>query len=58
VDTVTQQDETTGRRLTWPWFLFAVVVYIAIIQGLGLLLGRDLHYETGTIPDVETTPRS
>jgi len=58
VDTVTQHDETTGRRLTWPWFLLAVVVYIAIIQGLGLVLGQDLHYETGTIPDVETMART
>jgi len=48
----------TERRLTWRWFLVAAVVYIVMIQGLGLILGQDLHYETGTIPDVETMART
>ncbi|WP_328952792.1 type II CAAX endopeptidase family protein [Kitasatospora purpeofusca] len=30
-----------GRRLTWPWFLAVVVVYLVIIQGLGALVGVD-----------------
>ncbi|MFJ3215695.1 lysostaphin resistance A-like protein [Kitasatospora sp. NPDC086801] len=30
-----------GRQLTWPWFLAVVVVYLAIIQGLGALIGVD-----------------
>ncbi|MFE5881835.1 CPBP family intramembrane glutamic endopeptidase [Streptomyces hydrogenans] len=30
-----------GRRLTWPWFVALVVLYLAIIQGLGRLIGVD-----------------
>jgi membrane protease YdiL (CAAX protease family) len=37
----TVTERRTGRRLSWPWFLLVVVVYLGIIQGLGLLVGVD-----------------
>jgi membrane protease YdiL (CAAX protease family) len=38
------------------WLLF-VVVYVAIVQGLGLVLGSDLHTNAGTIPNADAILR-
>ncbi|MFJ4680453.1 MULTISPECIES: lysostaphin resistance A-like protein [unclassified Kitasatospora] len=46
------------RRLTWPWFLAVVVVYLAIIQGLGLLIGVDRGGAKSEFPTTEALVRN
>ena len=36
-----------GRNLTWWQFLLVVLVYLAIIQGLGRIIGADVDSEDG-----------
>jgi uncharacterized protein len=40
--TTPTEPRTTGRSLTWWGFLLVVIVYLAIIQGGGRLIGHDL----------------
>ncbi|MFF7585976.1 CPBP family intramembrane glutamic endopeptidase [Kitasatospora purpeofusca] len=47
-----------GRRLTWPWFLVVVVGYLAIIQGLGALIGADRGGSTSQFPTTEVVVRN
>ncbi|MET7407598.1 CPBP family intramembrane glutamic endopeptidase [Streptomyces parvulus] len=47
-----------GRRLTWPWFLVVVVVYLAILQGLGALIGVDHGSGDSQFPTTETMIRN
>ena len=52
---------TAGRRarqLTWPWFLVVVVVYVAIIQGIGLLIGVDTGDADSPFPTTESIVRN
>lgn len=54
-----QQPPTdVGRRLTWPWFLAVVVVYLVIIQGIGRLIGVDRSGSDSQFPDVESVVRN
>ncbi|MCZ0978291.1 type II CAAX endopeptidase family protein [Streptomyces diastatochromogenes] len=46
-----------GRRLTWPWFLVVVVVYLAILQGLGALIGVDRGDGDSQFPTTEAVVR-
>ncbi|MFE2110941.1 CPBP family intramembrane glutamic endopeptidase [Kitasatospora sp. NPDC059463] len=47
-----------GRRLTWPWFLAVVVVYLVIIQGLGALVGVDRAGGDSQFPTTEAIIRN
>ncbi|MFB6830706.1 CPBP family intramembrane glutamic endopeptidase [Streptomyces hydrogenans] len=47
-----------GRRLTWPWFLVVVVVYLAILQGLGALIGVDRSGGDSQFPTTESVIRN
>ena len=47
------RNETTGRNLSWPLFLVAAVGPIVIIKGLGVILGHDLHFRNGAIPNTD-----
>ncbi|MFI9326232.1 CPBP family intramembrane glutamic endopeptidase [Kitasatospora sp. NPDC052868] len=47
-----------GRRLTWPWFLVVVVVYLAIIQGIGRLIGVDTSGADSQFPTAEAIVRN
>ncbi|MFF7331890.1 type II CAAX prenyl endopeptidase Rce1 family protein [Streptomyces sp. NPDC008150] len=47
-----------GRRLTWPWFLVVVVVYLAILQGLGALIAVDRDSGDSQFPTTESIIRS
>ncbi|MEU9857799.1 type II CAAX endopeptidase family protein [Streptomyces sp. NPDC047974] len=47
-----------GRRLTWPWFLVVVVVYLAILQGLGALIGVDRGDGNSQFPTTESVVRN
>ncbi|MER5281529.1 type II CAAX endopeptidase family protein [Streptomyces sp. NPDC002809] len=47
-----------GRRLTWPWFLVVVVVYVGIIQGLGALSGVDTGDSDSAFPTAESIVRN
>lgn len=56
-----QGTTTAGRRarqLTWPWFLVVVVVYAAIIQGTGLLIGIDAGDADSPFPTTESIVRN
>lgn len=46
-----------GRRLSVPWFLAVVVVYLGIIQGVGLLLHVDTGGESTPFPTAEALVR-
>ena len=46
-----------GRHLTWPWFLGVVVIYLAIIQVLGLLIGVDTGDADSQFPTTEAIVR-
>ncbi|MEW1696703.1 lysostaphin resistance A-like protein [Streptomyces sp. NPDC093249] len=46
------------RRLTWPWFLVVVIVYLVIIQGVGMLIGVDRSGSDSQFPDTEVIVRS
>ncbi|MFJ7201699.1 MULTISPECIES: CPBP family intramembrane glutamic endopeptidase [unclassified Streptomyces] len=52
------QGSRPGRRLTWPWFLMVVVIYAAIIQGLGALIGVDTSYSDSQFPTTESLVRN
>ncbi|MFJ5231869.1 lysostaphin resistance A-like protein [Kitasatospora sp. NPDC088391] len=48
-----------GRRLTWPWFLVVVVAYLAILQGLGALIGVDRSgHGNSQFPTTESVVRN
>ncbi|MFI5761168.1 MULTISPECIES: CPBP family intramembrane glutamic endopeptidase [unclassified Streptomyces] len=47
-----------GRRLPWPWFLAVVLVYLGIIQGLGLLVGVDTGDSASEFPTTESLVRN
>ncbi|GAA5607962.1 CPBP family intramembrane glutamic endopeptidase [Streptomyces griseus] len=47
-----------GRRLTWPWFLVVVVVYLAILQGLGALISVDHGSGDSQFPTTESVIRN
>ncbi|MFF6955182.1 type II CAAX prenyl endopeptidase Rce1 family protein [Streptomyces sp. NPDC008317] len=47
-----------GRRLSWPWFLVVVVVYVGIIQGLGLLIGVDTGDSDSQFPTTASLVRN
>lgn len=47
----------SGRTLSWKVWLLFVVVYVVVVQGVGLILGSDLHHKAGTIPDTTTILR-
>lgn len=47
-----------GRALSWPWFLLVVAVYVAIIQGLGLLTGVDTGDSDSQFPTTESLVRN
>ncbi|GAA3091179.1 CPBP family intramembrane metalloprotease [Streptomyces roseofulvus] len=47
-----------GRRLTWPWFLVVVVAYLAILQGLGALIGVDRGSGDSQFPTTESVVRN
>ncbi|MFD9065853.1 CPBP family intramembrane glutamic endopeptidase [Kitasatospora purpeofusca] len=47
-----------GRTLTWPWFLAVVVAYLAIIQGLGALIGVDRGSGDSQFPTTEALLRN
>lgn len=49
--------ETTGRRLTWPWFLAVVAGYLVILQGIGLLLKVDTTGADTQFPTTEAVVR-
>ena len=53
-------DKTTtpSRRLTWPLFLLVTVVYVAIIQGVGLLVGVDTGDSDSQFPTTESIVRN
>jgi membrane protease YdiL (CAAX protease family) len=48
----------SGRQLTWPWFLVVVVVYVAIIQGVGLLIGVDTGDSDSPFPTTQSIVRN
>jgi membrane protease YdiL (CAAX protease family) len=48
----------SGRQLTWPWFLVVVVVYVAIIQGVGLLIGVDTGDSDSQFPTTQSIVRN
>ncbi|MFE5856473.1 CPBP family intramembrane glutamic endopeptidase [Streptomyces sp. NPDC056500] len=52
------QGGPVGRRLSWPWFLVAVVVYAGIIQGIGLLTGVDTSGSDSQFPTAESMVRN
>ncbi|MFZ3497358.1 CPBP family intramembrane glutamic endopeptidase [Streptomyces sp. 5.8] len=52
------QDDRPGRRLSWPWFLVVVIVYLGIIQGLGRLVGVDTGYSDSQFPTTESLVRN
>ncbi|WP_329307902.1 CPBP family intramembrane glutamic endopeptidase [Streptomyces microflavus] len=56
--TSSTQDSRPGRGLTWPWFLVVVIVYAAIIQGLGALIGVDTSYSDSQFPTTESLVRN
>ncbi|MFF7155921.1 type II CAAX prenyl endopeptidase Rce1 family protein [Streptomyces sp. NPDC008139] len=47
-----------GRRLSWPWFLVVVVVYVGIIQGLGPLIGVDTSDSDSQFPTTASLVRN
>jgi membrane protease YdiL (CAAX protease family) len=47
-----------ARQLTWPRFLAVVVVYVAIIQGVGLLVGVDTGDSDSQFPTSESLARN
>jgi membrane protease YdiL (CAAX protease family) len=54
-------DTTTARptrQLTWRWFLVVVVVYVAIIQGVGLLVGVDTGDSDSQFPTAQSIVRN
>jgi membrane protease YdiL (CAAX protease family) len=55
-----ERGRTTGsaRQLTWPWFLVVVLVYIAIIQGVGLLIGVDTGDSDSPFPTTQSLVRN
>ncbi|WP_405015101.1 CPBP family intramembrane glutamic endopeptidase [Kitasatospora sp. NBC_01539] len=52
METVAAQEQA-GRQLTWPWFLVVVVVYTAILQGVGKLIEVDTSGTDGEFPNVD-----
>ncbi|MEV2248308.1 CPBP family intramembrane glutamic endopeptidase [Streptomyces sp. NPDC049970] len=52
------QDSLPGRRLSWPWFLVVVIVYAAVIQGVGRLTGVDTSYSDSQFPTTESLVRN
>lgn len=46
------------RELRWPQFLVVVVIYVAIIQGVGLLIGVDTHDAKSPFPTAEALLRN
>lgn len=48
----TAADRRPGRRLSWPWFLVVVLVYLGLIQGLGMLAGTDTSGSDSEFPTV------
>jgi CAAX protease family protein len=50
-------DQTTGRALSWPAYIGIVVVYIAIVQGVGLLLAVDTGDGESQFPTAEVAVR-
>lgn len=57
VRSVAEADQV-GRKLSWPWFLLVVVVYAAIIQGLGLLIGVDTGDSDSQFPTTQSLIRN
>jgi hypothetical protein len=47
-----------ARQLTWPWFLVVVAVYVAIIQGVGLLIGVDTGDSDSQFPTTQSIARN
>jgi uncharacterized protein len=47
-----------GRALSWPWFIGIVVVYVGIIQGVGLLVGVDTGDTHAQFPTAESIVRN
>jgi membrane protease YdiL (CAAX protease family) len=47
-----------GRELTWRWFLVVVVAYVAVIQGVGLLVGVDTHGSDSPFPTTSSITRN
>ncbi|WP_327711731.1 CPBP family intramembrane metalloprotease [Streptomyces sp. NBC_00464] len=47
-----------GRKLSWPWFLAVVVVYLGVIQGLGALVGVDTGDSDSAFPTTESIVRN
>ncbi len=47
-----------GRTLTWPWFLAVAVVYLAIIQVAGALIGVDTAGAKSEFPTTEAIARN
>ncbi|NED06913.1 CPBP family intramembrane metalloprotease [Streptomyces sp. SID6648] len=45
-----------GRRLTWPWYLAVVIVYLGVIQGLGAVVRMDTG--DGKFSSVEAVARN
>ena len=54
----TEVGRPAGRRLSWPWFLGVVVVYLAVIQGTGLLIGVDTAGSDSEFPTTESLVRN
>lgn len=48
----------TGRRLSLPWFLVVVVVYLVIIQGVGALTGVGRGDSDSQFPTTATVVRN
>ncbi|MFF8513493.1 CPBP family intramembrane glutamic endopeptidase [Streptomyces sp. NPDC015492] len=47
-----------NRTLTWPWFLAVVVVYLVVVQGVGLLIGVDTSGAKSEFPTTEAIVRN
>lgn len=53
-----EADNRAGRRLSWPWFLLIVVVYVGVIQGVGLLTGVETGGSTSQFPTAQSIVRN
>lgn len=51
-------DRPAGRRLSWPWFLAVVIVYLGLIQGIGLLTGVEVGDSDAEFPTTESLVRN
>jgi len=47
-----------GRRLSWPLYALIVIVYLAIIQGVGTLVGVDSGDSESQFPTTESIVRN